>query len=106
MSHYRFPATGSLILYLTYLVTSLVEVMIALRVVLKLFGARTAAPFVMWVYETTAPLLKPFAGMFPSPVLEGGFIIEFSALFALIVYGLVAYLIESAVWSLGRWEKE
>lgn len=60
---------------------------------LKLFGARQTAPFVVWVYETTSPLLAPFAGMFPSPRLEGGFVIEFSALFGLIVYAFAGYLL-------------
>src|SRR5689334_9352279 len=71
-----------------------VELLIGLRVILKFFGANAFSPFVSWVYETSRPLLAPFANMFPSPVIQGGFVIEFSALFALIVYAFIASIIE------------
>lgn len=51
----------------------LIEGLLMLRVVLKLFGANAAAPFVHWLYGVTAPLLAPFSGAFPAPALEGGF---------------------------------
>jgi uncharacterized protein YggT (Ycf19 family) len=73
------------------LVANLVEGLLLLRMTLKLFGARTVAPFVSWVYQTTDPLLTPFAGMFPTPSLTGGFVIEFSSLFALMVYAFIGY---------------
>jgi hypothetical protein len=91
-----------LVLSLTDVIISLVELLIGLRVVLKLFGASTRAPFVSWVYETTQPLLTPFIGMFPSPKLDGVFLIEFSALFALIVYGLAGYLISNIISSISQ----
>lgn len=84
-------------LTLINLLFSLVEFLIGLRILLKLFGAYTGAPFVRWIYETTQPLLYPFIGMFPSPRLTGGFVIEFSAVFAMIAYALVAYIIEEAI---------
>lgn len=71
----------------------LIEGLLGLRVILKLFGANAAAPFVNWVYSVTAPLLGPFKGAFPAPALEGGFVIEFTALFAMLVYALVTYLL-------------
>lgn len=71
----------------------LIEGLLGLRVILKLFGANATAPFVNWVYSVTAPLLGPFKGAFPAPALEGGFVIEFTALFAMLVYALVAYLL-------------
>lgn len=95
MALYRYPSTASLIMYITYVIIGFIELLITLRIILKLFGANVGAPFVAWVYATTAPLLQPFIGMFPSPVLDGRFVIEFSALFALIIYGLIAYLVES-----------
>ncbi len=79
---------------LVKIVFTFVEAMIGLRILLKLFGASTAAPFVRWVYATSHPLLAPFEGMFPSPHLTGGFIIEISALFAFLAYAFVEYLVE------------
>lgn len=83
--------TLSAILFITNLVFGVIEFLIGMRVLLKLFGASTVAPFVNWVYVTSAPLIAPFEGMFPAPRLEGGFVIEFSALFGLLVYAFVAY---------------
>ena len=75
-------------------ILGIVEFLLSLRIVLKLFGASQSAPFVAWIYETTQPLLFPFIGAFPSPRLEGGFIIEFSSLFALIVFAFIGYLVD------------
>jgi len=98
-----------LIAVLINLVTSLVEGLLGLRIILKLFGASTAAPFVRWVYETTAPLITPFTGMFPSPKLPEGFVIEFSVLFALMVYVFIGYLatelLETLIYYGGQREK-
>jgi uncharacterized protein YggT (Ycf19 family) len=83
----------SVISPLIEIVFTLVEALLGLRVILKFFGANPATPFVNWVYETSEPLLTPFSGMFPAPVIEGRFVLEFSTLFALIIYGLIAYLL-------------
>lgn len=80
-------------LSLISIVFAAVEVLIGMMILLKLFGAFSSAPFVRWVYQTTDPLLYPFSGMFPSPRIEGGFIIEFSAVFGLIAYTLVGSFI-------------
>jgi hypothetical protein len=74
-------------------IISLVELLISVRILLKLFGASTTAPFVRWVYETSAPLLEPFIGMFPSPNITGGLVLEFSAIFGLLVYAFMGYLL-------------
>lgn len=82
---------------LTSIIMSLVEAIISLRIVLKLFGANANAPFVMWIYETSRPLLTPFEGMFPTPRITEGLVIEISSLFALIVYAFAGYLIEEGI---------
>lgn len=89
--------TLNFVYFLTTAIFSIVELLIGVRVVLKLFGASAMAPFVAWVYETTGPLLTPFAGVFPNPQISGGFVLEFSALFALIVYALAGYLVSNLI---------
>jgi uncharacterized protein YggT (Ycf19 family) len=80
----------------------LVSLILFLRVVLRLFGANQSVPFVAWVYDSSATLMEPFRGIFPTPVIEGGFVIDFPALFALIVYVLIGYLIIAAIdWLVG-----
>jgi len=52
---------------------------------------------VRWLYETTQPLLEPFAGIFPSPSISGGFVIEFTAIFAIMIYAFIGYLATAAL---------
>lgn len=94
------------IFVLTDAIISFVELLLALRIILKLLGANMAAPFVAWVYETTKPLLAPFEGMFPSSTLAGGFVIEASALFALLVYAFVGFLLQSVITRLSATKKQ
>jgi len=86
--------TTRILFRLLDVVLGFVEFLIGLRLILKFFGANPFTPFVSWVYQTSQPLLAPFIGMFPSPTLRGGFVIEISALFALIVYAFIASIIE------------
>lgn len=94
--------TADIILGMLNILIGFAETAIALRVLLKLMGASTAAPFVRWVYDMSQPLISPFVGMFPSPTLTGPFTIEFSAIFALFVYMFIGYLIQEAIWYLNR----
>lgn len=76
-----------------YGVFGLAELFLGLRFILKLFGANAGNVFVNWVYETSAAVLDPFRGIFPTQVFKSSFVIEFSTLFAIIVYALVAMLL-------------
>ncbi len=89
-----------LLVFVVTFVINLVEGLLGLRILLKLFGASAQAPFVAWVFNTTDSLLAPFAGMFPSSAIDGGFVIEFSALIALVVYAFLGFVIIQAVESL------
>jgi len=75
------------------LVTDAVVALLGLRILLKLLGASTVAPFVVWVYDTTKPILTPFQGMFPSPEIAPKLNLELSSIFALLTYSFVGYLI-------------
>jgi hypothetical protein len=76
------------------LVMAIVEILLALRLVLKLLAANPTASFVDWIYKTTQPLLQPFLFAFPTPSIKGGFVLEFTTLFALFAYAFLGYLIE------------
>lgn len=69
-------------------VVGLAEFILGLRFVLRLFGANTGADFVTWLLAVSDPLLDPFRGIFPT-VVEGRFVIEFTTLFAMIIYALI-----------------
>tara|TARA_B100000676_G_C17435618_1_gene511549 strand:- start:32 stop:346 length:315 start_codon:yes stop_codon:yes gene_type:complete len=85
-----------------YIVFSLVELMLGLRLVLKLFGANAGNAFVSWVYETSGAILDPFRGIFPTQVFESTFVIEFSTIFAMIIYAIIAMLLIYLVEAITR----
>jgi uncharacterized protein YggT (Ycf19 family) len=68
------------------------EVLLALRVLLRLFGANPDVDFVQWVYTSSGVLLDPFRGIFEAKAVAANSVIDFSALFAMLVYGLVGML--------------
>jgi len=74
------------------LVVGMVEFLLSLRFIFKFLSVNPRTPFVDWLYDTTAPLIVPFAGILPNWKL-GVFTIDFATLFALIVYVTVGYLI-------------
>lgn len=72
----------------------LIEVMLVFRFVLKLLAANPQAGFVNWIYVNTQPLLQPFLFAFPTPKVTGGFILEFTTLFAIFAYAFFSYLVQ------------
>lgn len=80
-------------LSLVNLFTGLVGVFLALRFVLKLFGANAANGFVEWIYDTSSVLLAPFRGIFPTEVIDRQYVLEFNTLFALVIYALIGMLL-------------
>jgi hypothetical protein len=68
--------------------TGVLEVLLALRFFLKLFGASPDAAFTLLVYLLTDLFLIPFQGIFAHPT-QGPFVFDSSAVVALIVYPLV-----------------
>lgn len=76
-----------------YGVFALAELFLGLRLVLKLFAANADNGFVGWVYETSGAILDPFRGIFPTQVFKNAYVLEFSTLFAMIIYAVIAMLI-------------
>lgn len=77
------------------------ELLLLLRVVLRFFNGDPNASFVHWVYTVTAPLLEPLRGVFPSfDVVNRGWVIDFVAIFAMVVYAVAGYML---VALMGRW---
>jgi uncharacterized protein YggT (Ycf19 family) len=80
-----------------YAVVTLCLVLLALGFVMRLFGASTSADFTEWVYRSVDRIMEPFRGMFPSRELSEGSIVDFSLLFAMIVYSIVAIALHALV---------
>ncbi len=84
---------------LVYWVFGLIEGLILVRFVLKALGANPSAGFAQFIYGITAPLVAPFYGLFGNPSAQGS-VLELHSIVALIVYGLLAWLIAKLAWIL------
>jgi uncharacterized protein YggT (Ycf19 family) len=93
---------GRLVHDLGRFIIGLVEMLLGLRLVLKLLGADPQSTFVSWVYETTQPLLNPFTHAFPAPTVQGQFTLEFTTLFALFIYAFAGYLLSEVLAVIGK----
>lgn len=68
----------------------IIDVFLALRFFLKLFGANTEAGFTNFVYTLTYPLTAVFSTVFRVSQVEGS-LFEWTTLLAMAVYGLVVW---------------
>lgn len=72
-----------------YLV-GLVEVLLAFRFLLKLFGANSGAGFTSFIYTVSSPLTIPFTSVFGISRVEGS-LFEWTTLLAMLVYLLIGW---------------
>jgi len=82
---------------LIWLFFGVLEVMIALRIGLLLIGANPNSPIVVFIYGLTYLFLFPFTGLIGSPS-TGNMVFELSSVFAMVIYALLAWIIERIVW--------
>jgi hypothetical protein len=82
---------------LIWLLFGILEALIALRIGLMLIGANPNSPIVALIYGFTYLFLFPFEGLVGSPA-AGNMVLELSSLFAMLIYGLIAWAVERVVW--------
>ena len=82
-----------------WLLLSLLEAVIALRVVFKLIGVNATNPFAALLYNITNLFVAPFASLTGAPS-AGGMVLEISSIIAMIVYLLIAWALERIVYVL------
>ena len=82
-------------------VVGLIDILIAIRFLLKMFGANTTAAFVRFMYDLTWPLVAPFHGIF-NTAQEGRSIFEPESLVAMAIYALIGWGIVSLIRLMSR----
>jgi len=75
------------------LIFSVLEALFALRILLKLIGANPESLLVALIYGVTSLFLFPFTGLVQSQTM-GSMVLETSSMFAVVVYALIAALVE------------
>lgn len=71
-------------------IVAFIEILLVFRFILKALGANPFSGFVNLIYMLSNPLALPFSGIFKSSV-SGASAIEWSTLFAAVVYLLLAW---------------
>jgi uncharacterized protein YggT (Ycf19 family) len=79
-----------------YLFFGLIAGLLVIRLVLKVIGAYSSAPFVSFIYGVTNFFLEPFKGLLPA-VVNGRSVLEPAVLIAIAVYLLVAFMLAKIV---------
>ncbi len=77
---------------IVWFILGLIEILLALRFVLKLLGANTQAGFTQFIYGVTGVIAGPFYLVFKVSQVQSN-IFEWSTLLAMFVYLVVAWLI-------------
>jgi len=81
-------------------VVGLIDTLIAIRFLLKVFGANPA-PFVRFMYDLTWPLVAPFHGIFNTDQV-GRSVFEPESIVAIVIYLLIGWGIVSLIRILSR----
>lgn len=82
---------------LIWLLLGILEVLLALRFLLKLIAANPNSPVAAWIYGFTDIFLAPFAGLTATPQ-AGGMVLEIPTIFAMFIYALIFWAIERVIW--------
>ncbi len=86
-------STGNMVARVIYTISAVITSLLALRFLLSLLGANPANSFANLIYSLSRPLVAPFFGLFNYNAQLGIARFEFETLIALIVYGLLAWIL-------------
>lgn len=75
---------------IVYYVFGVIEVLLAMRFVLRLLGANPASGFVQFIYSLSAIFMAPFTAIFKTQTAAGA-TFEWSVIVAMVVYALIAW---------------
>lgn len=92
MEHYNSRSTKPLYrgTQIVWYIVGLIEVILAFRFFLKLFGANPAADFSSFIYTISYPFVAPFISVFNQTQVKGS-IFEWTTILAMLVFGLVGW---------------
>ncbi len=82
-------------------VAGAIEVVLAFRFGLLLFGANPDAAFVDFIYTLSAPFMAPFEAVFGVTETRIGSVFDLNTLLAIIVYAVAAWGATSLIRSVG-----
>lgn len=100
----RFPKM-TFVKYTRY-VLGFFEILMGLRLLLRLLGANPVAPIVDLLYTLTAIIISPFRGIFSDIYLRSGGVLDLVTVTAMIGYPILVYLLFELVNVVARDRRE
>lgn len=79
-----------------WLLFGVLEGLIGFRILFRLIDANPANPFAHFIYQLTGLFVKPFSTLVVNPA-SSGMVLEITSLVAMLVYGLLAWVIVALV---------
>ena len=78
--------------------TGMLEILLVIRFLLRLFGANPKNDFALIINNLSMPFIAPFSTLFISPTTNSGTnIFDLNIVVAIVVYALLSYLMVSLV---------
>jgi hypothetical protein len=78
---------------IVYIIVSVLEALLAIRILLSLLGANQANEFAHLIYTVTYPFAEPFFGLFGYTFQYGVSHFEIETIVAMVVYALIGWVI-------------
>lgn len=88
---------SKVIAYILYAWVFFGVIVLGLQVFLLAFSANPATPFVHFIYRTSADYLEPFRQIFPPHQVSDTGYLDVAAVFAIIIYLLIAWGFSSLI---------
>jgi uncharacterized protein YggT (Ycf19 family) len=98
---YRSGGYNDRTVQIVWWVVGLIDTLIAIRFLLKMFGANTTSAFVSFMYALTDPMVAPFHGIF-NTAAAGRSVFEPESIVAIIIYTLIGWGIVSLIRLMAR----
>jgi len=86
------------IVNIVYYLFGALELLLTVRVILHLLGVNAENGFANLIYVVSAPFVALFASLLQNPALSTTSVMEVTTLIAMIVYGILAWLVGRVIW--------
>lgn len=86
------------IVHIVYFLFALIEVLLGLRVVLRMLDANASNGFANFIYGLSQPFVILFANLFSNPAISQGTVLELTTITAMVAYAILAWLIGRIIW--------
>lgn len=93
-------STVARIVNIVFFIFGVIELVLLLRIILKLAGVNAANGFASLIYGISAPFVALFQTLLVNPSLGGASILEFTTMIAMLVWAILAWLVTRVIWLL------